>query len=98
MSDLAADKARALKLTPISREAEARLDRFIAVLLDWQKVTNLVAPSTVPELWTRHVADSLQLLDLAPIDEPAWNRFHKTWYDESCDVQPDQPPPFSLPH
>ena len=40
----------------------------------------------------------LQLLDLAPIDEPAWNRFHNAWYDESCDVQPDQPPPFSLPH
>jgi 16S rRNA (guanine527-N7)-methyltransferase len=26
----------------------------------------LIAPSTVPTLWTRHIADSLQLLDLAP--------------------------------
>ena len=26
----------------------------------------LVASSTLPQLWTRHVADSLQLLDLAP--------------------------------
>lgn len=27
---------------------------------------NLVAPSTLPQLWTRHIADSLQLLRLAP--------------------------------
>lgn len=32
----------------------------------WQAKTNLVAPSTLPNLWTRHVADSLQLLMLAP--------------------------------
>jgi 16S rRNA (guanine527-N7)-methyltransferase len=27
---------------------------------------NLVAPSTLPNLWTRHISDSLQLLSLAP--------------------------------
>ncbi|MEA2952739.1 MAG: rRNA (guanine527-N7)-methyltransferase [Alphaproteobacteria bacterium] len=43
-----------------------RLDRFIAVLLQWQEHTNLIAASTIPELWTRHVADSLQLIPLAP--------------------------------
>ncbi|MEA2994331.1 MAG: rRNA (guanine527-N7)-methyltransferase [Alphaproteobacteria bacterium] len=43
-----------------------RLDRFIAVLLQWQEHTNLIAVSTIPELWTRHVADSLQLIPLAP--------------------------------
>jgi 16S rRNA (guanine527-N7)-methyltransferase len=35
-------------------------------LLKWQEITHLIAPSTVPSLWTRHIADSLQLLDLAP--------------------------------
>jgi 16S rRNA (guanine527-N7)-methyltransferase len=64
--DLAADKARALKLFPVSRETEKRLDMFVDVLLLWQRTTNLVASSTLPRLWTRHVADSLQLLDLAP--------------------------------
>jgi 16S rRNA (guanine527-N7)-methyltransferase len=64
--DLAADRARALALTPVSRETLVRLDRFIALLLRWQARTNLVAPSTLPHLWTRHVADSLQLLPLAP--------------------------------
>jgi 16S rRNA (guanine527-N7)-methyltransferase len=64
--DLSADRERALALTPVSRETSARLDRFVALLLAWQEHTNLIARSTVPVIWTRHVADSLQLLDLAP--------------------------------
>ena len=67
----AADRARALALTPVSRETLERLDRFVALLLEWQQRTNLIAPSTVPYLWTRHIADSLQLLALAP-DARAW--------------------------
>lgn len=62
----ASDKAAALALTPVSRETEARLDRYIDLLVTWQAKTNLVAPSTLPHLWTRHVSDSLQLLALAP--------------------------------
>jgi 16S rRNA (guanine527-N7)-methyltransferase len=69
--DLAADRARALVLTDVSRETTARLDRFVELLLTWQRTTNLIAPSTVPRLWTRHIADSLQLLDLAP-DARVW--------------------------
>jgi 16S rRNA (guanine527-N7)-methyltransferase len=64
--DLAADKTRALALTPVSRETEQRLDSFVELLLLWQQKQNLVAASTIPHLWTRHVADSLQLLPLAP--------------------------------
>jgi 16S rRNA (guanine527-N7)-methyltransferase len=63
---LDADKAAALALTPVSRETEARLDRYVDLLLRWQAKTNLVAPSTLPNLWTRHISDSLQLLTLAP--------------------------------
>jgi 16S rRNA (guanine527-N7)-methyltransferase len=63
---LTSDKAAALALTPVSRETEERLDRYINLLLEWQAKTNLVAPSTLPNLWTRHVSDSLQLLNLAP--------------------------------
>ncbi|MDH8538624.1 class I SAM-dependent methyltransferase, partial [Klebsiella pneumoniae] len=62
----ASDKAAALALTPVSRETEARLDRYVDLLVAWQAKTNLVAPSTLPQLWIRHIADSLQLLDLAP--------------------------------
>ena len=69
--DLSADRAQALKLTPVSRETTALLDRFVEFLLPWTQKTNLIARSTVPTLWTRHIADSLQLLDLAP-DAKCW--------------------------
>src|SRR5262245_53179861 len=62
----ATDKAEALALTPVRPETLERLDRYVSLLLEWQVKTNLVAPSTLPHLWTRHVADSLQLLDLVP--------------------------------
>jgi 16S rRNA (guanine527-N7)-methyltransferase len=66
MTDLAADRSNALQLIQVSRETAARLDRLVDLLLQWQRTTNLIAPSTVPKLWTRHIADSLQLLALAP--------------------------------
>jgi 16S rRNA (guanine527-N7)-methyltransferase len=68
--DHAADRASAMALitaqTPVSRETSERLDAFVALLLTWQQRINLIAPSTEPAIWTRHVADSLQLLALAP--------------------------------
>ena len=59
------DRARALQLTPVSRETEQRLDAIVALLEKWQRTINLVAPATLPQVWTRHVADSLQLVPLA---------------------------------
>jgi 16S rRNA (guanine527-N7)-methyltransferase len=70
---LDADRARAQELVNVSRETLARLDRLVDLLLEWQQTRNLIAASTVPNIWTRHVADSLQLLDLAPEA--------KTWVD-----------------
>jgi 16S rRNA (guanine527-N7)-methyltransferase len=61
-----ADREQALRLIPVPPQAVERLDRFAELLVDWQQRMNLVAASTVPLLWTRHIADSLQLLDLAP--------------------------------
>jgi 16S rRNA (guanine527-N7)-methyltransferase len=63
---LASDRNAALALTPVSRETEARLDRYVELLLEWQAKTNLVASSTLPTLWTRHISDSLQLLSIIP--------------------------------
>jgi 16S rRNA (guanine527-N7)-methyltransferase len=67
----AADRAHVLKLTPVSRETLERLDRFVGLLLTWQRTTHLIAPSTVSHLWARHIADSLQLIDIAP-DAQVW--------------------------
>jgi 16S rRNA (guanine527-N7)-methyltransferase len=64
--DLDQERKRALAMFDVSRETIARLDRFVALLLAWQSKTNLISPSTIPSLWTRHVADSLQLVDLPP--------------------------------
>src|SRR5581483_10967027 len=71
--DLSEDRARALAMNPVSRETEQRLDRFVELLLKWQRVNNLIADSSVEHLWTRHIADSLQLLALAP--------HARTWID-----------------
>ena len=70
-ADLAADRARALELVAVSRETAARLDLFVAHLLRVAPHLNLIARSTLPHVWTRHVADSLQLLPLAP-DAKCW--------------------------
>jgi 16S rRNA (guanine527-N7)-methyltransferase len=63
---IAADRARALEFVVVSRETSARLDRLVELLLEWQQTRNLIAASTIPTIWTRHIADSLQLLELAP--------------------------------
>ena len=64
-----ADRASAVGLFPaVSRETWDRLDIFAAQLAKWQKTINLVSPKTLGEIWTRHIADSLQLLDFVPDD------------------------------
>jgi 16S rRNA (guanine527-N7)-methyltransferase len=70
-AELAADRARALEMLPVSRETAAKLDVFVDELLDVSQHINLIARSTIPNIWVRHVADSLQLLPLAP-DAKCW--------------------------
>jgi len=49
----------------VSRETIHRLSRYADLLAHWQKTTNLIAASTLPDLWRRHFADSAQLRTLA---------------------------------
>lgn len=51
-------------LLPVSDTVAARLTRYAELLVQWQKAKNLVAPSTLPELWRRHIADSAQIVPL----------------------------------
>jgi 16S rRNA (guanine527-N7)-methyltransferase len=60
------DRSAALKLVPVSRETEKRLVVFVDLLDRWRKVTNLVAAASFDQVWIRHIADSAQLLGLAP--------------------------------
>jgi 16S rRNA (guanine527-N7)-methyltransferase len=48
----------------VSRETAANLEAFVALLQRWQSVKNLVAPSTMTEVWQRHILDSGQLVPL----------------------------------
>jgi 16S rRNA (guanine527-N7)-methyltransferase len=63
---LAADREVALRLVPVSRETEDRLAVYVNLLARWRKTTNLVSESTFASIWTRHIADSAQLIALAP--------------------------------
>jgi len=67
------DKAAAVALfgPTVSRETWERLEQLVDMLVSWQRSRNLVASSTIPRLWTRHVADSLQLLAITP-DARRW--------------------------
>jgi 16S rRNA (guanine527-N7)-methyltransferase len=62
-----ADRRRAEALLPhVSRETWKRLEGLLALLERWNAKTNLVAG--LDDVWTRHIADSLQLLDHVPAD------------------------------
>jgi 16S rRNA (guanine527-N7)-methyltransferase len=50
----------------VSHETLERLELYAALLRQWQKAVNLVAPATLDEVWHRHFADSAQLVTLAP--------------------------------
>ncbi len=50
----------------VSRETLDRLCAFEPVFLKWARSMNLVAASTLDDVWRRHILDSTQLLRLAP--------------------------------
>jgi 16S rRNA (guanine527-N7)-methyltransferase len=60
------DWVAALNLVPALADAQPRLNLYRELLLRWQGMLNLVSPNTLPNLWTRHVADSAQLMEVAP--------------------------------
>ncbi|THH34873.1 16S rRNA (guanine(527)-N(7))-methyltransferase RsmG [Aliishimia ponticola] len=51
----------------VSRETLDKLARFQNLVERWTPRINLVAPKTVPEIWTRHIVDSAQLCELASV-------------------------------
>jgi 16S rRNA (guanine527-N7)-methyltransferase len=65
---LSADKYKSLVdvAAPVSRETFAGLEAFESMFRTWAARINLVSPSTLPDLWRRHILDSAQLAPLAP--------------------------------
>lgn len=56
----------------VSRETLSRLVTYETLLRQWQKAVNLVAPSTLNDIWHRHFADSAQLLVHASPGAKTW--------------------------
>lgn len=50
----------------VSRETKDRLTTFVSIFEKWSATINLVAASTKKELWSRHIADSLQIYEFLP--------------------------------
>ena len=50
----------------VSRETWARLRQYENIVRKWQKTINLISPTTVSDLWGRHVLDSLQIWSIDP--------------------------------
>lgn len=60
------DRAAFLAGNDVSRETLDRIDRIISELDVWRLKSNLIGPKEWPQIWTRHVGDSWQLLDHIP--------------------------------
>lgn len=58
--------------THVSRETMERLAQYESLLIKWQRSINLVARSTLDNLWQRHMLDSTQIADLAPQSARSW--------------------------
>lgn len=56
----------------VSRETLGRLDTYEALLRKWNPTINLVAKSTLGELWNRHFLDSAQIFALANPQGGTW--------------------------
>jgi 16S rRNA (guanine527-N7)-methyltransferase len=56
----------------VSHETAEKLETYARLLREWQGIVNLVAPATLSDLWTRHIADSAQLLRYAPPEAKTW--------------------------
>lgn len=55
----------------VSRESLLQLQTYVALLQHWQTRINLIGPGTVEDIWTRHIADALQLIGLVAGDPQA---------------------------
>ncbi|MFZ5707309.1 MAG: 16S rRNA (guanine(527)-N(7))-methyltransferase RsmG [Pseudomonadota bacterium] len=66
------EEARAKVIHAVPRETVERLEQFIAMVRAEMAHQNLIAASTAAHMWTRHVLDSTQLLDLASETVTRW--------------------------
>jgi 16S rRNA (guanine527-N7)-methyltransferase len=64
------DEAEARSFVP--RETLPPLDAFVALLRDENERQNLVSRGSLEKVWSRHIADSAQLVRFAPAAASSW--------------------------
>lgn len=57
----------------VSRETIERLEIYVSLLKKWNRSINLVSQNSLEDLWTRHIADSIQVFRLTKV--------FSTWLD-----------------
>jgi 16S rRNA (guanine527-N7)-methyltransferase len=56
----------------VSRETLRKLEAFVELVQRWNAAINLIARSTVADVWNRHIVDSVQLIRFCPPQARVW--------------------------
>lgn len=64
--------AQILDERSLSGKAQVRLASFAALVSKWNPSINIVARSTIPDVWTRHILDSAQLIRVVSPATRVW--------------------------
>ncbi len=59
-------------ISDVSRETHERMDVYVDILKKWNTKINLVSRSTIPDIWHRHIQDSVQVFQSFPLDKGLW--------------------------
>ena len=66
------ERLREVARRDVSRETIDRLEAYVALLREESRRQNLVASSTLAEVWDRHILDSAQLVRFEPSLGASW--------------------------
>ena len=69
---MTSETPRALDEINVSRETDARLDAYAALVRKWSRSINLVSKNDLEHVRERHVEDSLQLASFLPKNRANW--------------------------
>ena len=56
----------------VPRETMARLEAYVALLLEENDRQNLISKTSADQIWGRHIADGAQLIRFAPRPDSSW--------------------------
>ena len=64
-----------LEILGVSRETILCLQKYVEILIKWNKSINLVSKTTVYDSWSRHIEDSAQLWQFVSESDTKWVDF-----------------------